>query len=106
MVDELQGLGQNDAIKGVRRYVIRNSQICHDRRTRCPLLYVQHLRSADTVRAERSRVLVIRNFQYASVNVAGIPAEETFNVVAAQRLPAIETEDCADGRHSLERAVA
>jgi len=44
---------------------------------------VQHLRSANPIRAENSRVIVIRNFQYASMNVAGITPEKTFNVVAA-----------------------
>jgi hypothetical protein len=61
---------------------------------------MQHVARRDAVAAECSRVGVVANFENATANGFSMAAKKKVDVVAVDRLAAVEPEVAADGRCS------
>src|SRR5262249_59913319 len=74
-INELQRLGQDDAVESVWWNMISASQVCHQGRLRVALRDVKHIASGDTIRSKLVCIDVIADFYDMSPYVRRVCGE-------------------------------
>src|SRR5690606_8309205 len=108
MVDQVQGLRQDDAIETVIRKVGRVTQIAGPGGLRMISIDMQHLALTDTLPAKSQGVLVIADLQHDPLDVQGLQLKEVLDVIPIQRTTPVVPELRADrpeatGRRGLPK---
>ena len=94
---EQQGLGADHAVEARVGDLRGVGEVAHDRRQGIALIDVEDVDALDAVRPERPRVAVLADLEHAAADVVRVQGEETVDVVAVYRRPALEPEAGADG---------
>src|SRR5262245_4750985 len=102
VIDELQSLRRNDAIKGVRSDVAVGGQIRDDRRRRVAAYSMKHIGLCHSVLSESDRIVIVRNFHYVSAYINRVLRKKVLDVVAVNRLPSLESENLTDRFHPAQ----
>jgi hypothetical protein len=105
VINELQRLGADDAIKRFRGHGIARRQIGDDRRPGAARPDVQHIAVIDVGASESPGVAVITYFEHAPTDVRTVSVEEPLNkdnVDASPSFPPIEAKHTADRRRTAQ----
>jgi hypothetical protein len=104
VIDQMERLHQNDAVKDVRRGVFRRSQIAYECRLRVSFLHVQDVAVRDAVTAEPLRVAVVADLQDPTADIGFAAGEEPLNIKTVYRCPAVKAKFAAEGHEAAEIA--
>src|SRR5262249_17535883 len=96
VVNELQCLGEDNAVKSIRCDGVVRRQIRNDRRLRTTCAKMEYLGSSHPITAKPRGVVVIGDVKNTSMNVVCMAAQEVFDIVPIDALPPLEAEYLAD----------
>ena len=102
VIDQMERLRQNDAVKDIGRDVFRRTQIAYECRLRVSFLHVQDVAARDAVTAEPLGVAVVADLQDPAADIGFAAREEPLNIKTVYRCPAIKAEFAAKGRQAAE----